>query len=52
MISFVFGEKNLVNFCLVTMEIRRLNHTHTKGLFQKTIFQPLRGVALPDFYTR
>ena len=46
------GETSPVKFGPVTLEIYMLNRTHLKCIFRKTVFQPLRGAALPNFYTR
>ena len=45
-------ETRTVKFGPVTLEISMLNRTHLKCIFRKTVFQPLRGAALPNFYTR
>jgi len=45
-------ETSLVKFGPVTLEISMLNRTHPKCIFRKTIFRPLGGAALPNFYTR
>jgi len=45
------GETSPVKFGPVTLEISMLNRTHPKCIFRKTIFWPLGGAALPNFYT-
>jgi len=46
-----FGEISLVNFGLLIAEISIWNHTtHPNRILRKTIFQPLRGAAPPNFF--
>ena len=46
------GETSPVKFGPVTLEISMLNRTHLKCIVRKTIFRPLGGAALPNFYMR
>jgi len=51
MIALIFNENSVVNFGPVTTEIWRSNRTCSNQLFQKTIFQTLRGATPPNFHT-
>ena len=45
------GERSLVNFDPLVMEIKWWNHTHSNRIFRKIIFWPLRGAISQNFYT-
>ena len=51
-IGLAFGEKSLVNFGPIYIEISMRNHTRPNRLFRETIFRPLTGAALPNICMR